>query len=123
MAEREVRTELDAALELGERFILNAPEPERAAHRPVRGRIAIVGAQTLTGGFEEGTNRFRYGSGEQAWTLWLNHYGPAKSLASNLDDARREEFKRDMIAWHETFRSELGYDQPRQYLITSRIRR
>ena len=73
--------------------------------------------------FEEGTNRFRYASGEQAWNLWLYHYGPAKSLASNLDDARREEFKRDMIAWHETFRSELGYDQPRQYLITSGIRR
>ncbi len=73
--------------------------------------------------FEEGTNRFRYASGEQAWTLWLNHYGPAKSLAASLDDARREEFKRDMIAWHETFKSELGYDQPRQYVITCGIRR
>src|SRR6185295_6854453 len=68
--------------------------------------------------FEEGTNHFRYGSGAQAWNLWVNHYGPAKTLASNLDDARREEFKRDLIAWHETFASPLGYDQPRQYLIT-----
>jgi SAM-dependent methyltransferase len=73
--------------------------------------------------FEEGTNRFRYGSGEQAWELWLNHYGPTKSLAANLDDARREELKRDMIAWHEGFKSELGYDQPRQYIITRAIRR
>ena len=73
--------------------------------------------------FEEGTNRFRYGSGEQAYNLWLNHYGPAKSLAANLDDARREEFKRDMIAWHETFKSELGYDQPRQYVITYGVRK
>jgi SAM-dependent methyltransferase len=73
--------------------------------------------------FEEGTNRFRYGSGEQAWNLWLNHYGPSKSLAANLDDARREEFKRDMIAWHETFESELGYEQPRQYVITYGIRK
>jgi SAM-dependent methyltransferase len=73
--------------------------------------------------FEEGTNRFRYGSGEQAWNLWVNHYGPSKSLAANLDDARREEFRRDMIAWHETFKSELGYDQPRQYVVTYGVRR
>jgi SAM-dependent methyltransferase len=73
--------------------------------------------------FEEGTNHFRYGSGEQAWNLWLNHYGPSRTLAANLDDARREEFKRDMIAWHETFASELGYDQPRQYIITRAIRK
>jgi SAM-dependent methyltransferase len=72
---------------------------------------------------EEGTNRFRYGSGEQAWNLWLNNYGPAKSLAASLDDARRDEFRRAMIAWHETFTSELGYDQPRQYLITRAIRK
>jgi SAM-dependent methyltransferase len=73
--------------------------------------------------FEEGTNRFRYGSGEEAWNLWVNHYGPAKSLAASLDDTRREEFKRDMIAWHETFGSDLGYDQPRQYVITRAVRK
>jgi SAM-dependent methyltransferase len=73
--------------------------------------------------FEEGTNRFRYGSGEQAYNLWVNHYGPSKSLAASLDDSRRAEFKHDMIAWHESFMSELGYDQPRQYIITYGIRR
>jgi hypothetical protein len=73
--------------------------------------------------FEEGSNRFRYGSGEQAWNLWVNHYGPAKSLAANLDSTRREEFRRAMIAWHETFKSELGYEQPRQYVIARGIRR
>jgi SAM-dependent methyltransferase len=84
--------------------------------------------QELLGGsfdltFEEGTNHFRYASGEQAWNLWVNHYGPSKSLAANLDDARREDFKRAMIAWHETFGSPLGYDQPRQYVITRAVRR
>ncbi len=73
--------------------------------------------------FEEGTNRYRYGSGEQAFDLWLNHYGPSKSLAASLDDARRAEFRRDMIAWHEKFESPLGYDQPRQYIITSGVRK
>ena len=73
--------------------------------------------------FEEGVNHFRYASGEQAWNLWSNHYGPTKSLAASLDDARRAELRRDMIAWHETFGSPLGYDQPRTYLITHAVRR
>jgi SAM-dependent methyltransferase len=73
--------------------------------------------------FEEGTNHFRYGSGEQAWNLWANHYGPSRTLAANLDDARRNEFKAAMIAWHETFPCTLGYDQPRQYIITRGVRR
>jgi 2-polyprenyl-3-methyl-5-hydroxy-6-metoxy-1,4-benzoquinol methylase len=73
--------------------------------------------------FEEGTNRFRYASGEQAWTLWLNHYGPTQWLAQNLDFDGREALRRDMIAWHETFTSSLGYEQPRDYLITRAYRR
>jgi len=73
--------------------------------------------------FEEGTNQFRYANGEQAWQLWLNHYGPAKSLAASLDDARRDEFRRAMVAWHETFPSTLGYEQPRQYVVTRGVRK
>ena len=73
--------------------------------------------------FEEGTNHFRYASGEQAWNLWVNHYGPSKALAANLDDAKRAELKRAMIEWHETHTSELGYDQLRQYVITHAVRR
>lgn len=75
--------------------------------------------------FEEGTNRFRYASGEEAWNLWVNHYGPTKSLAQSLDDERRETLKRNMIAWHEqpAFRSALGYEQPRDYLIVRGVRR
>jgi SAM-dependent methyltransferase len=72
---------------------------------------------------EEATNHFRYASGEQAWNLWVNHYGPAKTLAGSLDDDRRAEFKQAMIAWHETFPSSLGYDQPRQYVITRGVRK
>lgn len=73
--------------------------------------------------FEEGTNRFRYGSGEQAWNLWVNHYGPTMALAKSLDDTRREELRRDMIAWHETFASGLGYEQPRTYLVAHGVRK
>ena len=72
---------------------------------------------------EDGTNQFRYASGEQAWQLWLNHYGPTKALAQSLDDARRDEFKNSLIRWHETFTSPLGYDQPRSYWITRAVRK
>lgn len=74
-------------------------------------------------GVEEGTNHFRYASGEQAWNLWVNHYGPTKSLAQSLDDSRREEFRAAMVRWHETFGSPLGYDQPRTYWVTRAVRR
>ncbi len=73
--------------------------------------------------FEEGTNHFRYGSGAEARELWVNHYGPTKSLAANLDDAKRGELERALVEWHETFASPLGFDQPRSYLITRAIRR
>jgi hypothetical protein len=72
---------------------------------------------------EEGTNHFRYASGEAAWNLWVNHYGPSKALAASLDDARRAEFKRAMVEWHETFPSPLGFEQRRRYLITRGVRR
>ena len=73
--------------------------------------------------FETGTNRFRYGSGKQAYELWVNHYGPSKALAASLDDVTRAEFKGAMIGWHETFPSPLGYEQPREYVITRAIRK
>ncbi len=73
--------------------------------------------------FEQGTNRFRYASGEHAWALWKDHYGPIKSLAERLDDAQREQFARAMINWHETFPTPLGFEQPRTYVIARGIRR
>jgi ubiquinone/menaquinone biosynthesis C-methylase UbiE len=73
--------------------------------------------------FEEGASVYRYASGEQAWELFLHHYGPTKSLAASLDDARRKELQRDFVAWHETFKRGLGYEEPRQYVITRGRRR
>lgn len=73
--------------------------------------------------FEEGASIYRYASGKQAWELFVNHYGPTKTLAANLDDARRLELERDFCAWHETFKKGLGYELPRQYVITRGRRR
>ena len=87
-----------------------------------RERLAELLGPSFELSFEDGTNIFRYASGEDAWSLWVNHYGPTKALAASLDDTRREELKRAMIAWHETFPSTLGFEQPRRYVITRAVR-
>ena len=87
------------------------------------GRLHDLLGNSFALDFEEGTNHFRYPSGERAWNLWVNHYGPTKALASSLDDAHREQLKNAFVAWHEGFRSALGYDQPRQYITTHGIRK
>jgi SAM-dependent methyltransferase len=98
------------------------PPPSPFAWGKVERLKELLGASfDLT--FEEGTNRFRYASGEDAWNLWVEHYGPTKSLAGGLDASRREEFKRAMVTWHETFASPLGYEQPRTYVITRAVRK
>ena len=99
------------------------PPPPSPFEWGKRDRLAQLLGDNFELRFEEGTNHYRYASGEQAWNLWANHYGPSKTLALNLDDAKRAEFKRAMIEWHETHPSELGYDQHRQYLITHAVRR
>jgi SAM-dependent methyltransferase len=73
--------------------------------------------------FEEGASISRYASGKQALDLFIEHYGPIKALAASLDDARRQELARDFVAWNETFKHGLGYEQPRQYIITRGRRR
>jgi SAM-dependent methyltransferase len=73
--------------------------------------------------FEEGTTLYRYAAGREAWDLLVNHYGPSKTLAASLDDARRLELEHDLVAWYETFKRGLGFEQPRQYVITRGKRR
>jgi SAM-dependent methyltransferase len=73
--------------------------------------------------FEEGDSVYRYASGKQAWDLFVNHYGPSKTLAASLDDTRRLELERDFVSWQETFKKRLGYEQPRQYIVTRGRRR
>ena len=52
VAQREVRAQVDRPLQLDDGLVLAAAQPERPAHRPVRGRIAIVDHEALPGGFE-----------------------------------------------------------------------
>ncbi len=68
--------------------------------------------------FEKGTSYYREPSGDAAWNTFSTSYGPTRALAASLDDAKRAELKRDFIAFHEGFRTELGICVPREYLVT-----
>lgn len=72
---------------------------------------------------EHGTSFYREPSAERAWEVFSSGYGPTKALANNLDPERREAFKRDFIAFHDQFRTELGICVPRKYLLTVGTRR
>ena len=52
VAERKVRAQVDRLLQFDDRLVVPPAQPQRSAHRPVRGRIAIVRHQALPGGFE-----------------------------------------------------------------------
>ena len=74
--------------------------------------------------FEERTTVFSSGSGEEAWELFVTNFGPTKSLAESLDDARREEFHRAWVEFFETrYRSDGAFRQPREYLHVLGTRR
>jgi SAM-dependent methyltransferase len=73
--------------------------------------------------FEKGTSFYREPSGEAAWNTFSTSYGPTKSLATNLDESRRAELRRDFIAFHDGFPTELGICVPREYLLTVGIKR
>lgn len=68
--------------------------------------------------FETGVTYIREPSGQAVWDLFATGYGPTKTLAANLDEERRESLKRDFIAFHEQYRTELGIAMPREYLVT-----
>lgn len=73
--------------------------------------------------FEAGTSFYREPSAEAAWETFSVGYGPTRTLAASLDDERREAFRRDFIAFHAGFPTELGICVPRDYWVTVGIRR
>jgi hypothetical protein len=61
--------------------------------------------------------------GEAAWQAFVAGYGPTKALAASLDERRRDDLKRDFIAFHDKFATSLGISVLRQYLLTVGTRR
>jgi SAM-dependent methyltransferase len=73
--------------------------------------------------FERGTSFYREPGGEAAWNTFSTGYGPTKALAGSLDEARRADLRRDFIAFHDGFPTELGICVPREYLLSVGVRR
>jgi SAM-dependent methyltransferase len=73
--------------------------------------------------FEKGVSNYREPDGEAAWNTFSTGYGPTKALAASLDEKRRAELRRDFIAFHDGFPTELGICVPREYWVTLGVRK
>jgi hypothetical protein len=104
-----------------------APPPDPAPPSPFEWgrpeRVRALLGKDFDLKFERGTSFYREPSGEAAWQTFSTNYGPTRALASSLDESRRAELRRDFIAFHEGFGTELGICVPREYLLTIGIRR
>jgi SAM-dependent methyltransferase len=89
--------------------------------KPDRVRELLGSALDLK--FERGISFYREPNGEAAWNTLSTGYGPTKALAASLDETRRAELRRDFIAFHDSFPTELGICVPREYLLTLGTRR
>jgi ubiquinone/menaquinone biosynthesis C-methylase UbiE len=72
--------------------------------------------------FEKGVSYYREPSAEAAWETFSKGYGPTRSLAASLDADRREALRKDFVAFHEGFATELGICVPREYWLTIGVR-
>ena len=104
-----------------------APPPNPAPPAPLAwGQTARIGE--LLGGsfelkFEKGVSFYREPSGEAAWRTFSTGYGPTKSLAASLNETKRSELRRDFIAFHDGFPTDLGICVPREYWVTLGVKR
>ncbi len=72
--------------------------------------------------FEQSVSYYREPSAEAAWETFSTGYGPTRALALMLDPAKREAFRRDFIAFHAGFPTQLGICVPRAYWLTVGVR-
>lgn len=100
-----------------------SPPPPSPFDWGSRERVKQLLGSSFDLSFETGTTVLREPSGVVVWELFVAGYGPTKSLAASLDPERRERLKRDFIAYHDSFKSELGVAMPRDYLVTIGIRK
>ena len=73
--------------------------------------------------FEKGVSYYRESSGEAAWNTFSVGYGPTRMLAASLDEVKRAELRRDFIAFHDGFPTEIGICVPREYWMTFGVKR
>ncbi|GHC33657.1 class I SAM-dependent methyltransferase [Aidingimonas halophila] len=73
--------------------------------------------------FEQGTSYYREPSGRHAWHTFSEGYGPVRTLAGKLDEAKRMQFESEFAAFHDSFADTLGITVPRAYWVIHGIRR
>lgn len=71
--------------------------------------------------FERGTTVLRMPSGERVWEVFSTGYGPTKMLHQTTD--RKDDLRRDFIAFHDAHRTDFGVAMPRDYLVVIGTRR
>jgi len=94
----------------------NPPPSPFAWGREERVRELLGSAFDLT--FERGATVLRMPSGKVVWDVFVNGYGPTKTLAALLTPEKRAALERDFIAMHEQYRTPAGLAMPREYLVT-----
>jgi ubiquinone/menaquinone biosynthesis C-methylase UbiE len=103
------------------------PPPEGAGApldwgRPEHVEALLGDAFDLT--FEKRTSTLTIGSAEEYWQLFVENFGPVKTLAESMDDESREEFHRAWVDFFETnYRTNGSIEHPREYLLVLGMRR
>jgi hypothetical protein len=60
-------------------------------------------------------------SGAHVWNVFSEGYGPTKMLHRATD--RKDDLKRDFVAFHDAHRTPMGVAMPRDYLVVIGTRR
>ena len=88
-----------------------------------RERLTMLLGDHFNLAFEQGTSFYREPDGEAAWRTFVEGYGPLRTLAGKLDEADYRELKRDFVAFHDGFATDLGICVPREYVVAAGTRR
>lgn len=73
--------------------------------------------------FEKGINRSYHPDGEQVAQLYETSFGPVRQLMKALDETQQRALRRDLVEFHEAYRTDAGLTVERGYLSITGIRR
>lgn len=104
-----------------------APPPSPAPPSPFawgsRERVRELLGSMFDLRFEDSVTVGREPSAEAMTEIFFTSYGPTKTLAANLDPDRREKLRREFTEFHAQYKTDLGVQVPRDYLLTIGVRK
>ena len=96
------------------------PPPANAPPSPFEWGCEERLQELLAGSFdliiEPGCTVLRVPTGEDAWKMFSEGYGPTRMLLQTAD--RKAELHQAFVAFHDTHRTAAGIAMPRDYLVT-----